>query len=297
MHFIKMTKNKLIIFFLLSNCFHAFAQIDTSETSFYRVYTKIFKVSCAMPACHDGTFEPDFRTPESAYNTTVYHPMIKNNTQGQFKYRIAPYDNVNSLLYERITNCCFVNINDRMPLTLGRDTLTHQKILLIANWINAGAKDITGNSPEIEVLPPTILKNYIVLIDDTSHLSDDHHARENEIVRVENKPFQSLVISPKTKFVKIGVKVKYDKENAAPRPLPLLCIGTSKSVSSSILKIQTKQDESYFIAELNPILFEKNKVYYMHIEIPDANNKKIQKYPCEQTQYDEKLYWSFVVRK
>ena len=39
----------------------------------------IFKKTCSNSGCHDGTFEPDFRTLESSYNTLVYQPVIKNN--------------------------------------------------------------------------------------------------------------------------------------------------------------------------------------------------------------------------
>src|SRR5690606_15850599 len=39
------------------------------SASFMGLHTFIFSKSCAQPACHDGSFEPDFRTVESAYNS------------------------------------------------------------------------------------------------------------------------------------------------------------------------------------------------------------------------------------
>src|ERR1035437_6295213 len=114
----------LILNLIVSFCI---AQVDTSTYSLYMVHSKVLSVSCALPACHDGSFEPDFRTIESAFNTLVYHPVIKNNSPQSFKYRVVPHQPANSVLYERITNCCFVNSNDRMPFTVG-DTLSGSEI-------------------------------------------------------------------------------------------------------------------------------------------------------------------------
>ena len=35
--------------------------------------------TCANSGCHDGTFEPDFRTVGSSWNTLVNHPVIAND--------------------------------------------------------------------------------------------------------------------------------------------------------------------------------------------------------------------------
>src|SRR5690606_21384986 len=73
-----------------------------NPTSFAGLHKKIFSTKCAMPLCHDGTFEPDFRTIESAYNTLVYHPVVKNNVNNDFTYRVVPHDPDNSWLMERL---------------------------------------------------------------------------------------------------------------------------------------------------------------------------------------------------
>ena len=90
--------------------------IDTvSATSFVKLHRDILGPSCNVMGCHDGSFEPDFRTVESSYNTLVFHPIIKNNLAEDFTYRVVPGDTALSVLHERLTNCCFVNTNDRMP--------------------------------------------------------------------------------------------------------------------------------------------------------------------------------------
>src|SRR4051812_20562994 len=43
------------------------------------VHKKILSTRCALPGCHDGHFEPDYRTPQSSFSTLVYASIIKNN--------------------------------------------------------------------------------------------------------------------------------------------------------------------------------------------------------------------------
>ena len=119
-----------------------FGQTDTAEHSFYRVYVKILSVKCGVAACHDGSFEPDFRTLQSAYYTTVFQPVTKNNATASYQYRVSPFDAENSVLHQRVTNCCYVNDNDRMPLK--GNTLTPYEVQMIDDWISDGAKDICG---------------------------------------------------------------------------------------------------------------------------------------------------------
>ena len=57
----------------------------TDPTSFSALHNNIFYPTCANSGCHDGTFEPDFRTIESAYNSLVYHPVIKNDLNNSFQ--------------------------------------------------------------------------------------------------------------------------------------------------------------------------------------------------------------------
>ena len=40
----------------------------TDPISFAALHNNIFSTTCANSGCHDGTFEPDFRTIESSYN-------------------------------------------------------------------------------------------------------------------------------------------------------------------------------------------------------------------------------------
>lgn len=115
------------------------------------IHARILKPTCANSGCHDGTFEPDFRTVESSYNTLVYHPIIKNNPQGLYTYRVIPGNIQLSQFYKRMIE----DIDGQsgiMPLSLEPDSDWEEKkqeyIANIYNWIQQGAKDIFGNSPQ-----------------------------------------------------------------------------------------------------------------------------------------------------
>ena len=67
---------------------------DTSyfnnPSSFSSLQNNIFQPYCNNSGCHDGTFEPDFRTIESSYSTLVYQPVIKNDMDASYEFRVKP---------------------------------------------------------------------------------------------------------------------------------------------------------------------------------------------------------------
>ena len=118
--------------------------VDTANlTGFAALHEKFLEPRCANPACHDGTFEPDFRTVEGSYNTLVYHPVVKNDENGTFEYRVVPGDVNQSWLINRL-----MTANDtlgRMPLYA--EPLTWDEVKEFSDWIMAGAPDARGNLP------------------------------------------------------------------------------------------------------------------------------------------------------
>jgi hypothetical protein len=124
---------------------------------YMKVYTRVFSKSCALNGCHDGSFEPHLMTPYSAHQTLVWQAVVKNNLQNSFTYRVVPFDTAASVLHERISNCCFVNQDDRMPQNTIGEALPDEDIQLIADWILAGAPDLQGkiitkpNIPDFEL--------------------------------------------------------------------------------------------------------------------------------------------------
>tara|TARA_B100000902_G_scaffold396682_1_gene458376 strand:- start:15013 stop:15984 length:972 start_codon:yes stop_codon:yes gene_type:complete len=139
--------------------------VDTSiyfsdSSNFSSLYNNIFAPYCANSGCHDGSFEPDFRSINSSYNTLVYHPVIKNNSSGDFTYRVNPGNADESVLFARMISdsygvSSFDPNSQVMPLTAdivydpNQTNIWHEnKLSFISNirdWINDGAKDIYGN--------------------------------------------------------------------------------------------------------------------------------------------------------
>ncbi len=127
--------------------------------SFAGIHQNIFRPTCANSGCHDGAFEPDFRTIESSYNTLVFHPVIKNNPQNSFEFRVKPGSPVESVLWERL-NTDIDGQSGIMPLVTDPgsdwDTQKSQYLNDIKDWIQNGAKDMFGNSPINGNLQPSM---------------------------------------------------------------------------------------------------------------------------------------------
>lgn len=116
---------------------------ELDPASIEGLHATIFKPTCANSGCHDGTFEPDFRTIQSTYNTLVNHPIIKNDPQGSFEYRVIPNNVAESQLIARLTYDIDGN-SGVMPLALEPDndweSTSDTHIENIRKWIQNGAK-------------------------------------------------------------------------------------------------------------------------------------------------------------
>ena len=130
------------------------------ESNFAYLYQNIFRPTCANSGCHDGTFPPDFRTIVSSYNAIVYQPVITNDAQNTFTYRVAPGNSAMSLLYERLVT--FIpNTSGIMPAVVDPDsdwnTRDAEYIAAIKAWIDGGALDMFGNAPSLGNLQPQVV--------------------------------------------------------------------------------------------------------------------------------------------
>lgn len=132
---------------------------DLPVGSFAWLHARVFKPTCANSGCHDGTFEPEFRTITSSYQSLVNHPVIANDPGNTFSYRVVPGNAGLSFLHERLTT--FVpNTSGIMPLDTEPDSdwpsNRDMYIQKITDWINDGARDIYGQpapSPGINAKP------------------------------------------------------------------------------------------------------------------------------------------------
>ena len=121
-------------------------------TAFQALHSNIFIPTCANSGCHDGAFEPDFRTIESSYNTLVYQPVIKNDNGNTYDFRVKPSNSDKSILYKRLIED-IDGISGIMPLSAEYNAehywFDHKEeyIQNIKDWIDNGAKDMFGNLP------------------------------------------------------------------------------------------------------------------------------------------------------
>lgn len=147
---------------------------DIDSSSILGLHKFIFSQTCAVPGCHDGHFEPDFRTVQSTYNTLVYHPVEKNDAENTFKYRVLPGDPDMSWLHERVTTDD--PVLGRMPLY---DTLSNHEIDMIRKWIADGALDVFGDGPNTINFQPSV-DGWLAFENDTNGFRLDT-LRENPI--------------------------------------------------------------------------------------------------------------------
>lgn len=125
--------------------------------NFGYLHAAIFKPTCANSGCHDGAFEPDFRTITSSYNNTVYHNVLTNNATNDFTYRVKPGDAALSLMHERLL-VSLPNTSGIMPPIASDEWFANKTshVNAVKTWINNGAKDMYGNDPVIGNPNPTV---------------------------------------------------------------------------------------------------------------------------------------------
>ncbi|MCF8278174.1 MAG: hypothetical protein K9J17_15715 [Flavobacteriales bacterium] len=138
---------------------------NIDPTSFVGLHQNIFKPTCANSGCHDGTFEPDFRTIESAYNTLVYQAVTKNDPSETYTYRVKPSSLSESILWLRL-NEDIDGISGIMPLDAFYDPESEwnatktEHLSNISTWIMNGAPDMFGNVPNVNDQQPGIAGIY-----------------------------------------------------------------------------------------------------------------------------------------
>ncbi|MDA9774092.1 hypothetical protein N9B82_03970 [Saprospiraceae bacterium] len=128
---------------------------DVDPNSIAGLYQNIFRPTCANVGCHDGNFEPDFRSIESSYYTMVNKVPIKND--GSLTYRVDPGNPATSAIISRLNG----DITPPMPIEVEPDGDWLEKedeyIQNVRNWIENGALDLAGNSPELNIVLPSLM--------------------------------------------------------------------------------------------------------------------------------------------
>ena len=261
--------------------------VDTMTITY--VHQKVLSTRCALNGCHDGHFEPDYRTPQSAYATLVYAPIVKNDTAMKYKYRVIPYDTLNSVMYIRITNCCFVNVNDRMPQDNIGVPLPDSSIAIVRNWILHGAKDMYGNVARRPNEPP-IVTGYFAI---SSNYQVGYST--NRLDSVYYNPF----LVPDTASLFYAVFVVTDDST----PVPNLQVNTLKLSRksydfSSAVSIQATYLSSnggqYWIAPVSTAQFPVGDTIFMRYYLNDGQHAANTEFPNNSLPYPYFTYYSFI---
>jgi hypothetical protein len=276
--------------------------IDTTITnediySLSNIHHKILQPKCGTPGCHDGSFEPDFSTLMSTYSTLVYHPIVKNNAQNSFKYRVVPFNSAESVLYERITNCCFVNTNDRMPQdNIGR-ALPDADIAAIKKWIDDGAKDFLGNVANKPNAQPVFQWFYGIedkgfpLVWNTKVLTEENN-------RVDKMGYGSVILDTHQVFIHIPV-ITDDETALKDLKNARVIFSTNRNDFSSpiatVNSIFLPVDEGIWYNRIVAKNFPQNTVIYMRYLINDGSHVKDTESPDDLSPSWFKNYWSFIV--
>lgn len=268
---------------------------DTQTLDIYdisSVHDDILKPRCATPGCHDGHFEPDFRTVQSSVQTLVYHPIIKNNAAEDFTFRVIPYDTTNSVLYERITNCCFVNQDDRMPQDNIGTGLDEELIDRVGGWIMEGAKDFTGSVIQYPNTEPEF--TFYTALDTKFQI-------DLGTERVDGIPYNSFLIDHGTDFYIVPL-ISDDSTSVMDLQNPTLSFAmTPDGFDTPVHQVtgvpfDAGQSGQFILCRFNTNLFNIGDTVYMRFSCNDGDHDQDTEFPLNSSIIEYKTFWSFKVR-
>lgn len=274
--------------------------VDTlNPISLAAIHRDILFPRCAVPGCHDGHFEPDFRTIQSAYSTTVYAKVKKNNADSTFTFRVVPFNTEMSVLHERITNCCFANENDRMPQDNIGVPLEAASVQRIADWIQDGARDMVGNTGTYPDQAPNIL--FYLAINEISINFQILSGDDNRIDGVSYNPF---IMPPSTPFVMAMIieddstamsqlqfnklRMSYDPDDFSPSAPGY------REYTATYFDNPFNEDE-FWTVNVNTGDFQPGNVVYMRYYVSDGDN--MTEMPRDELAIYYKTFWSFYIQE
>lgn len=241
----------------------------------------IFSVKCANPTCHDGSFEPDFRTVESTYQTLVYHPVIKNTDDRRFEYRVVPNDHEASWLYERLTTTD--EVIGRMPLYA--EPLSARELGWVIDWIEDGAR----NSDGIPAIYPNQLPSVEGFI-----LVDDQNVRV-DTMRMNGQV--SPMALPDNELLTLYVVVEDDSTALAD-----LQVNTGKfsydeyDFSNAVSKTAVPVAGVAYQLQFNTNEFTPGDTVWFRYYVKDTDNPETVEFPDDDSPFYFRIIASFVVQ-
>ena len=258
------------------------------NSSFLSIHQNILIPRCALPPCHAGPFEPDFRTIFSSYSTLVFHEVIKNDSQNSYQYRVVPFDTAASVLFQRLTNCCFVNEDDRMPQSYIGESLPNNEIMAIADWILEGAKDAFGKTPQMANHPPIIGHTFRLTI---------QNSKEDLTSPQKRNGFEEYgaILLKKNQDLRFGFGVNDKETSAESLQEAFLEISIDNSTFENAKKYPAYFENKEWVVGLKSSDFPSGKTCFMRFSIKDPVTEMSIQYPSSQSAAFEKGIWSFMI--
>jgi len=254
------------------------------------LHTNIFSVRCNVPGCHDGTFEPDFRTIQSSYSTLVYQRVNKITVNGvdSFNYRVIPFDTAKSFIHERITT----TTPDYMPSNGNR--LNQTQIQQINRWIMEGAKDINGNIPIAPNNLPGL--SYYLAYDSVSASYIPLASHRVDSIRYQGIGYNPFVVQ-QGKTITMYFVVSDDSTAAGNLLVNQLKLSLDKNNFSSATVIPAFYAIIYpvWIAQFNVTWAPGTQVYFRYY-VKDTDNPTVVEFPRSEQPFYYKSYYSFIVQ-
>ena len=262
--------------------------IEPDSNSIVGLHKNIFSQKCANPGCHDGTFEPDYRTIQSTYSTLVYQNVnrITVNHVDTFTYRVVPYDTVKSFLFERITT----STSDYMPSNGTR--LSRNEIDHIKTWIMNGARDEFGNIPVKPDLQPNVIGYWAI----------DQGGVRIDTNRVNGVPYLPF-ITPANIFITLPILV-LDTADGSAATLPAnftsfkIKCSTQKDDFTNSTVISGTYNSGFTVWQVvvNTGLWTSGTTVYFRVYVNDGHHTSDAEFPRNESLDYYKTYYAFYVQ-
>jgi hypothetical protein len=252
------------------------------------IYENILRRKCNLPGCHDGHFEPDFRSIQSSWSTLVYHDLVKNTQDSAYQFRVLPNDTANSMLWYRLTR------GDaqlqQMPAT--GQYLTASELANVRNWILNGAKDMFGNTPILPNGEPNIL-GYVAF--------NPSYTQQLDVTtnRLDSVPYHPFKVDPNTTF---NVLMLVEDDSTAVNQLLVNQLKLSHDkdnfVGATTINAYFLSLSGYnvWVCSINSGNFASGDTLYMRYYVNDGDHSQNTEFPRSDMDDAYKTYAAFYVK-
>jgi hypothetical protein len=251
------------------------------------IYEYILRQKCNLPGCHDGHFEPDFRSIQSTWSTLVYAKVMKNTADSAYTYRVTPRDTAASIFWHRVQR------GDaqlqRMPAT--GQYLTASELEHVRNWIMDGARDMFGNLPVLPNGEPRILGFVAFNQAFTTQLD----VTEN---RLDSVPYHPFIVPTNTTF-NVVMLVQDDSTAVNQLQVNRLKLSLQKNnftAASSVNAYFLGSGFNVWVCPVNSGSFAAGDTVYMRYYVNDGHQPQNTEFPRDDNEDAYKTYASFFVK-